>query len=79
MINDLLKKLIEKEGSDLHLKVGNKPIIRVSGELVRIEEEPVLSPQSMIEFVKEMVTNKKRQQDRRKSIIKKRYITSWNI
>ncbi len=63
MINDLLKKLIEKEGSDLHLKVGNKPIIRVSGELVRIEEEPVLSPQSMIEFVKEMVTNKKRQQE----------------
>jgi len=55
MINELLKKLIEKDGSDLHLKVGNKPIIRISGELVRLDEEPVLNQEAMINFVKEMV------------------------
>ena len=63
MINELLRKLIEKDGSDLHLKVGNKPVIRISGELVRIEEEPVLNQEAMINFVKEMVTNKKRQEE----------------
>lgn len=63
MINGLLKKLIEKDGSDLHLKVGNKPIVRINGELVRLEEESVLNQESMINFVKEMVTNKKRQEE----------------
>ena len=32
-INDLLKSLVELRGSDLHLKVGSPPIIRVDGEL----------------------------------------------
>lgn len=61
MIDKLLKILIEKEGSDLHLKVGNKPIIRINGELQRVEEEASLTQESMINYVKEMVTNKKRQ------------------
>lgn len=32
-INDLLKVAIEKNASDLHLKVGSHPIIRIDGEL----------------------------------------------
>ena len=32
-IDGLLKLLIEKRGSDLHLKVGLKPILRMKGEL----------------------------------------------
>lgn len=63
MIDFLLKKLIEKKGSDLHLKVGNKPIIRVSGELQKLEEEAILTRDMVISYVKEMVTNKKRQME----------------
>src|SRR5450759_3400048 len=33
-INDLLKISVERKASDLHLKVGAHPIIRVDGELV---------------------------------------------
>jgi twitching motility protein PilT len=33
-INDLLKVAIERRASDLHLKVGSHPIIRVDGELL---------------------------------------------
>ena len=33
----LLETLAEQEGSDLHLKVGSPPIIRVDGELRRLE------------------------------------------
>src|SRR5512141_1714536 len=33
-INDLLKISVERKASDLHLKVGAHPIIRVDGELI---------------------------------------------
>ena len=32
-INDLLKIAVERKASDLHLKVGCHPVIRVDGEL----------------------------------------------
>lgn len=36
-INDLLKLAIERNSSDLHLKVGSHPIVRVDGGLVPIQ------------------------------------------
>ena len=33
-INDLLKIAVERKASDLHLKVGAHPIIRVDGDLI---------------------------------------------
>ncbi len=38
-INELLKTIVEKNASDLHLSVGEPPIIRVDGDLVRLEGE----------------------------------------
>ncbi|MEA2564804.1 MAG: twitching motility protein PilT [Acidobacteriota bacterium] len=37
-INDLLKIAVERKASDLHLKVGSHPIIRVDGELTPMPE-----------------------------------------
>jgi twitching motility protein PilT len=34
----LLRLLVERGGSDLHLRVGEPPVVRASGELVRLEE-----------------------------------------
>jgi len=36
-IDKALKQLIEREGSDLHIKVNSRPIIRQHGELVQLE------------------------------------------
>lgn len=36
-IDDLLRELVEKEGSDLHLRVGEPPVFRIHGKLVRTE------------------------------------------
>jgi twitching motility protein PilT len=36
-IDALLRKLVEKSGSDLHLRVGEPPIIRMHGEMTRID------------------------------------------
>ena len=47
-INDLLRLAIDRKASDLHLKVGNSPIIRVDGHLVPLEEQPKLSQEDAI-------------------------------
>ena len=33
-LNELLRKLIERNGSDLHLKVGRPPLFRIAGDLL---------------------------------------------
>src|SRR5690554_3298488 len=43
-IDDALKRLIERDGSDLHVKVPSPPIIRVHGELHPLEEMGELTP-----------------------------------
>jgi twitching motility protein PilT len=40
-----LRELVDKQGSDLHLKVGSRPLYRVYGELAPDEAGPVLSAQ----------------------------------
>jgi twitching motility protein PilT len=37
-INDLLKLAVERKASDLHLKVGSHPVIRVDGDLQSMQE-----------------------------------------
>src|SRR5918992_813655 len=37
-INDLLKIAVERKASDLHLKVGSHPVIRIDGELIPLGE-----------------------------------------
>lgn len=37
-INDLLKVAVERKASDLHLKVGTNPMLRVDGDLVQLNE-----------------------------------------
>jgi twitching motility protein PilT len=37
-INDLLKIAVERKASDLHLKVGSHPVIRVDGDLLSLSE-----------------------------------------
>ncbi len=38
-----LRELVAKKGSDLHLKVGNRPLFRVDGNLAAEQDGPVLS------------------------------------
>ena len=43
-IEELLRQLVSVDGSDLHLKVGSPPMVRVDGALRRVGESP-LSPE----------------------------------
>lgn len=49
-MNKILEIAIEKDASDVHLIAGNKPMLRISRELVPIEEMEVLTPDDMSEM-----------------------------
>jgi twitching motility protein PilT len=44
-IDGLLKQLVAEGGSDLHLRVGEPPLLRLHGELKRLENRPKLEEQ----------------------------------
>lgn len=55
-IEEYLKILVDKGGSDLHLKTGRPPLIRLKGDLIPMEEMPVLSAAEIKNIVYEMLT-----------------------
>lgn len=55
-IKDLLQLTIERKASDLHIITGIQPYIRVEGQLSPIPDEPVLTPDIVSKFLKEILT-----------------------
>ena len=49
-VNDLLKIAVESGASDLHLKVGSYPMMRVRGALIPATEERRLEHDDMLGF-----------------------------
>lgn len=49
-INDLLKTAIAQEASDLHIKVGSPPILRIAGDLVPLASENRLTQQDAMKI-----------------------------
>ena len=43
-IDDLMRIAIERDASDLHLKVGSPPSYRINGEIYPLEDAPALKP-----------------------------------
>lgn len=43
-IDDLLRMMIEQEASDLHIKAGSPPGLRIHGELLPVDDMPPLTP-----------------------------------
>ena len=60
-INDLLERLLDLGGSDLHLTVGIEPSVRVNGELKRLTEFPVLNGSEIRRMVYAVLTQKQRE------------------
>jgi twitching motility protein PilT len=44
-LNELLRLLVEQGGSDLHMRAGEPPVIRVHGKLQRLEHLPRMTPE----------------------------------
>ena len=56
-ITELLKFCIQQNGSDLHLSTGLPPILRVDGDIHRVNA-PVLTQESMAQITKKILSEK---------------------
>lgn len=61
IIDDLLRIACEKGASDLHLKAGNHPHIRVHGELVPVTEVRRLSAEDTLNMAFSIMSNRQKQ------------------
>ena len=56
---DLLKIAVEKRASDLHITVGRPPVLRIGGELVDMDYEP-LDPEHAKNLIYSLLTHQQR-------------------
>ena len=59
-INDLLRMMVTKGASDLHLKAGGLPVFRINGQLIPQEEVPEMTLQDMRQVFEEVTTDEQR-------------------
>ena len=58
-MQDLLREAADKGASDLHLSAGEPPLLRVHGDLVRIEH-PAVTPEQVTELVNSIMSDAQR-------------------
>ncbi len=60
-IPELLEVVLERGASDLHLTVGAPPTIRLHGDLVRLDEYPVMTPKGLQGMIYAILPQKARE------------------
>jgi twitching motility protein PilT len=60
-VPELLGKLLEMKGSDLHLTAGTPPTVRVHGELERLTDYPLLTPRALQGMIYAILPQKMRE------------------
>ncbi|MDP8986859.1 MAG: type IV pilus twitching motility protein PilT [Actinomycetota bacterium] len=60
-LDEVLVKLVELGGSDLHLTAGSPPALRIRGELVRLDEYGELSPTELQKLIYSILTQRQRE------------------
>ena len=56
-INTLLKKAAQMKASDLHIKAGNQPIVRVDGKIIPLQDEKRLSPEDTLNLARSIMND----------------------
>jgi twitching motility protein PilT len=56
-LDDLLKVAVQRGASDLHLKVGSSPVMRIDGELVQMQEKERVSPADLAAAIEKMMNS----------------------
>lgn len=60
-VNDLLERVVDLAGSDLHLATGLPPVVRVHGELKPLTEFPIMTPSEIRRMIYAILTQKQRE------------------
>ena len=77
-INDLLKIATDRGASDLHLKVGSHPVLRISGDLVALVDLKRLMQEDTIAMAFSIMNNRQNKNSKIiwKSILRTAYPAS---
>jgi twitching motility protein PilT len=59
-IEEMLRVMVQRGSSDLHLRVGEPPIVRVDGEMVRLPDSAALQPRELEALVKSIMPERNR-------------------
>src|SRR5881296_3254611 len=60
-VDDLLRTAMERRASDLHLKVGNYPHLRIDGELLPLTDQPRVTAEDMLSMAFSMMSARQKQ------------------
>lgn len=60
MLQLILKKAIELSASDVHIKSGSQPIVRIKKKLIKLSDFPIIEEKMMELFVKEILEKNRR-------------------
>lgn len=58
-LKQMLEEMLSTKASDLHIRIGVKPTLRIDGALRPLEDEPV-TPQSMEEIISQILTEEQK-------------------
>ncbi len=62
LMEDLLREQMTRGASDLHLRSGEPPLMRVNGDIVRLEERPVLDAERLGTMLYAIMPDRNRQE-----------------
>src|SRR5512143_2220850 len=72
-LNDLLKLTFEKRASDLHIKVGVPPVLRIDGRLTPLETEKRLTQEDALTIASGIMTDAQKTKFKEKNEIDMAY------
>lgn len=55
-LDKLFRTAVEYKASDIYITTGTKPVLRIHGELLQVEEHPVITKESAQEYIFETMT-----------------------
>lgn len=61
-LRELLKIAVERKASDLHIKVGSPPVIRIDNRLVPLSEKPRISQEDAMRMIFAVMNEEQREQ-----------------
>ncbi|MEP7382270.1 MAG: type IV pilus twitching motility protein PilT [Gemmatimonadota bacterium] len=62
LMEELLREQMRRGASDLHLRSGESPLMRVNGDIVRLEERPALAPEQVGAMLYSIMPDRNRQE-----------------
>ena len=59
-LEKIFRTAVQYKASDIYITTGSKPVLRINGDLVLIEEHPVLTKKMAEDYLLELMTDEQK-------------------